>query len=260
MCISKRGESFKTKQRSQYEAYMNELQLNIQSNPKVFWNYVGKTRRDSGVPVNVTYKSMKADCAGQAAELFADYFNAVYSERSEIDVPVFSPCDERIPDITLSLDEVRKKIETLDGSKGCYIVFVFFLSISISGGAFDGVEDVVSPFGYRKGEGIDAGCGEVDWICNRDRERTDPIFESLRPIDGKISGAAAKSELIKSKLPNNVLSKIWKLSDYDQDGFLDIEEFALAMHLINVKMDGNELPVSLPSHLVPPSKRNGVAE
>ncbi|XP_039441982.1 EH domain-containing protein 3 isoform X1 [Culex pipiens pallens] len=127
-------------------------------------------------------------------------------------------------------------------------------------GAFDGVEDVVSPFGYRKGEGIDAGYGEVDWICNRDRERTDPIFEGLKPIDGKISGAAAKSELIKSKLPNNVLSKIWKLSDYDQDGFLDVEEFALAMHLINVKMDGNELPITLPAHLVPPSKRNGVAE
>uniref|UniRef100_A0A1Q3FC63 Putative endocytosis/signaling protein ehd1 n=1 Tax=Culex tarsalis TaxID=7177 RepID=A0A1Q3FC63_CULTA len=127
-------------------------------------------------------------------------------------------------------------------------------------GAFDGVEDVVSPFGYRKGEGIDAGYGEVDWICNRDRERTDPIFESLKPIDGKISGAAAKSELIKSKLPNNVLSKIWKLSDYDQDGFLDVEEFALAMHLITVKMDGNELPITLPAHLVPPSKRNGVAE
>lgn len=130
----------------------------------------------------------------------------------------------------------------------------------IKGGAFDGVEDVVSPFGYRKGEGIDAGYGEVDWICNRDRERTDPIFEALKPIDGKISGAAAKSELIKSKLPNNVLSKIWKLSDYDQDGFLDLEEFALAMHLINVKMDGNELPITLPAHLVPPSKRNGVAE
>ncbi|XP_058813767.1 EH domain-containing protein 1 [Topomyia yanbarensis] len=125
----------------------------------------------------------------------------------------------------------------------------------IKGGAFDGVEDIVSPFGYRKGEGIDAGCGEVDWICNRDRARTDPMFEALKPIDGKISGAAAKSELIKSKLPNNVLSKIWKLSDVDQDGFLDIEEFALAMHLINVKMDGNELPTSLPDHLVPPSKR-----
>ncbi|XP_058061768.1 EH domain-containing protein 1 isoform X1 [Anopheles bellator] len=131
----------------------------------------------------------------------------------------------------------------------------FLGHLLLTGGAFDGVEDVISPFGYRKGEGIDAGYGEVDWICNRDRARTDPIFESLQPVDGKISGAAAKSQLIKSKLPNNVLSKIWKLSDYDQDGFLDIEEFALAMHLINVKMDGNELPIALPPHLVPPSKR-----
>lgn len=66
---------------------------------------------------------------------------------------------------------------------------------------------------------------------------------------------AAKSELIKSKLPNSVLSKIWKLSDVDCDGFLDIEEFALAMHLINVKVEGNELPNVLPDHLVPPTKR-----
>ena len=66
---------------------------------------------------------------------------------------------------------------------------------------------------------------------------------------------AAKMELIKSKLPNSVLSKIWKLSDVDCDGFLDIEEFALAMHLINVKIDGNELPNVLPDHLIPPSHK-----
>lgn len=52
-----------------------------------------------------------------------------------------------------------------------------------------------------------------------------------------------------------MLSKIWKLSDVDADGFLDAEEFALAMHLINVKLDGNELPNVLPEHLIPPSKR-----
>lgn len=72
---------------------------------------------------------------------------------------------------------------------------------------------------------------------------------------------AAKTELQKSKLPNSVLSKIWKLSDCDGDGFLDIEEFALAMHLINIKLDGNELPNILPDHLVPPSQQlNGVAD
>ncbi|KAL7052396.1 hypothetical protein ACKWTF_004862 [Chironomus riparius] len=125
----------------------------------------------------------------------------------------------------------------------------------IKGGAFVGIEDTISPFGYKKGEGIDAGFGEVDWICNRDRARTDPLFETLNPINGKISGAAAKSELIKSKLPNSVLSKIWKLSDVDCDGFLDIEEFALSMHLINIKLDGNELPNVLPDHLIPPSHK-----
>lgn len=59
----------------------------------------------------------------------------------------------------------------------------------ILGGAFEGIEDHESPFGYKKGEGIDAGSGEVDWICSRDRPRTDPLFETLNPIDGKISGA-----------------------------------------------------------------------
>jgi EH domain-containing protein 1 len=67
--------------------------------------------------------------------------------------------------------------------------------------------------------------------------------------------AAAKAEMVKSKLPNSVLSKIWKLSDVDNDGFLDTEEFALAMHLINIKLDGHELPTELPSHLIPPSHR-----
>lgn len=66
---------------------------------------------------------------------------------------------------------------------------------------------------------------------------------------------AAKAEMVKSKLPNSMLSKIWKLSDVDRDGMLDADEFALAMHLINVKLDGNDLPSDLPEHLIPPSKR-----
>ena len=44
--------------------------------------------------------------------------------------------------------------------------------------------------------------------------------------------------MIKSKLPNNVLGKIWKLSDVDKDGMLDADEFCLAMHLMNIKLDG----------------------
>lgn len=75
-------------------------------------------------------------------------------------------------------------------------------------------------------------------------------------IECNVCPTAAKTEMVKSKLPNSVLGKIWKLSDIDKDGFLDDEEFALAMHLIRVKIDGHDLPADLPPHLVPPSKRN----
>jgi hypothetical protein len=68
--------------------------------------------------------------------------------------------------------------------------------------------------------------------------------------------SAAKSEMMKSRLPNTVLGKIWKLSDIDKDGFLDADEFSLAMHLINIELDGHDLPSKLPDHLVPPSKRD----
>lgn len=62
--------------------------------------------------------------------------------------------------------------------------------------------------------------------------------------------------MVKSKLPNSVLSKIWKLSDIDKDGLLDKDEFALAMYLIQVKLEDHELPSELPEHLIPPSKRD----
>lgn len=60
----------------------------------------------------------------------------------------------------------------------------------ISGGAFQGVQDTVSPFGYKRGEGVDAGKGEPEWIVAKDRHKYDSLFQSLNPIDGKITGTS----------------------------------------------------------------------
>lgn len=128
----------------------------------------------------------------------------------------------------------------------------------IRDGAFACVEDNVSPFGYKRGEGIDAGSGDPIWVVNKDKPRYDETFASLSPVNGKVTGVAAKSVMVQSKLPNSVLGKIWKLSDIDKDGLLDDEEFALAMYLISVKVDGYDLPVELPTHLYPPSKRSSI--
>jgi EH domain-containing protein 1 len=123
----------------------------------------------------------------------------------------------------------------------------------VKGGAFDGVGE--SPFGVGKGEGVDKGRGEEEWVVSQDRYKYDEMFQRLNPINGKITGAAAKSELVKSRLPNSALGKIWKLSDIDKDGMLDVDEFALSMHLVNVKLEGHDIPTELPDHLIPPSKR-----
>ena len=125
----------------------------------------------------------------------------------------------------------------------------------VRGGAFEGVDD--SPFGIGRGEGADAGRGEEDWVVSKDMYKYDESFAKLGPINGKITGAVAKAEMVKSRLPNSALGKIWKLADVDKDGMLDAEEFALAMHLINIKLEGNDIPANFDDHphLIPPSKR-----
>lgn len=75
----------------------------------------------------------------------------------------------------------------------------------------------------------------------------DALFASLKPIAGKVTGAAAKHEMIKSKLPNSCLRKIWKLADADKDGMLDITEFTVAMQLIELKVAGCDLPYQVSS-------------
>jgi len=110
------------------------------------------------------------------------------------------------------------------------------------------------------GKGADEGIGETEWIVNRDKSKYDNVFNTLEQVEGKITGRIAREELVKSKLPSKELGKIWRLADVDHDGLLDAEEFALAMHLIKVKVDGYQIPEDLPAHLIPPSHRSGAQQ
>jgi len=126
----------------------------------------------------------------------------------------------------------------------------------VQGGAFDGTTE--GPFNQGYGEGAKEGADEEEWVVAKDKPIYDELFYTLSPVNGKISGVNAKKEMVTSKLPNSVLGKIWKLADCDCDGMLDEEEFALAKHFIKIKLDGYELPNSLPPHLVPPSHRKSL--
>lgn len=172
--------------------------------------------------------------------------NMDFTKFRALDPKLLERVDKMLADDIAKLMAMVPLEEQMSREQGCD---------KIEGGAFSGVMDGNTPFMFKGGEGVNAGQGETEWVVAKERYKYDSLFDSLNPIDGKVTGASAKGEMIKSKLPNNVLGKIWKLSDVDRDGMLDSDEFALAMHLMNIKLDGNDLPAELPTHLVPPSKR-----
>lgn len=126
---------------------------------------------------------------------------------------------------------------------------------SVKGGAFSVSHSTNNPFAAGACQGALLGAGSDVWIVEEYKEEYDRIFKSLGPKNGKLTGAVAKREMVKSKLPNTVLGKIWTLADIDRDGQLDQDEFAVAMYLIKIKLDDDDLPDELSSHLIPPSKR-----
>ncbi|CAL8346376.1 unnamed protein product [Merluccius merluccius] len=97
---------------------------------------------------------------------------------------------------------------------------------------------------------------DSQWAIRPDEKgKFEGIFESLLPVNGLLPGDKVKPVLINSKLPLDVLGKIWELSDVDKDGQLDKEEFAVAMHLVYRAMEQEPVPAALPANLIPPSKR-----
>ncbi|KAJ1816551.1 hypothetical protein LPJ60_005265 [Coemansia sp. RSA 2675] len=89
-----------------------------------------------------------------------------------------------------------------------------------------------------------------------ERMRYDQFFRNLdQQRAGYLSGDVPVNFFLKSKLPEASLSKIWDLADISHNGRLDIEEFSVAMHLINAHLAGDAIPDRLPATLVPPSLR-----
>lgn len=56
---------------------------------------------------------------------------------------------------------------------------------------------------------------------------------------GILTGNQARGVLGESQLPTNVLAEIWNLSDVNKDGCLSIDEYIIAMYLVDMAKVGN---------------------
>ncbi|XP_052810185.1 intersectin-1-like isoform X6 [Mya arenaria] len=94
-----------------------------------------------------------------------------------------------------------------------------------------------------------AGGGEAWRITGEDRAKHDGQFFALKPVNGFVTGEQARNFFMQSGIPTPILGQIWGLADMNNDGKMDRKEFSIAMHLIKKKLQGYELPRSLPATL-----------
>lgn len=83
-------------------------------------------------------------------------------------------------------------------------------------------------------------------ITSEERTKHDKQFDNLKPAGGYITGDQARTFFLQSGLPAPILAEIWALSDLNKDGKMDQQEFSIAMKLIKLKLQGQQLPVVLP--------------
>ena len=102
------------------------------------------------------------------------------------------------------------------------------------------------------------GNAVIPWsITKEEKTRYDALFHAWDGMNkGYIAGSQAIEIMGQSGLNKSELERIWTLSDSGNKGRLDLDEFAVAMHLIYRKLNGYPVPNSLPPELVPPSTRN----
>ncbi|XP_055884940.1 epidermal growth factor receptor substrate 15-like 1 isoform X3 [Biomphalaria glabrata] len=96
----------------------------------------------------------------------------------------------------------------------------------------------------------------IPWdVTLSEKSKYDKVFDSLQPVNNMLSGDKVKPVLMNSQLPVDILGRIWDMSDIDKDGYLDRDEFAVAMHLVYQAREGQDIPSIMRPGLVPPSKR-----
>ncbi|ORX97552.1 hypothetical protein BCR34DRAFT_524206 [Clohesyomyces aquaticus] len=103
-----------------------------------------------------------------------------------------------------------------------------------------------------------SGNATIPWaITKGEKKLYDDTFKAWDGFGkGFITGEQAIEIMSQSGLPKPDLERIWTLADSADRGRLNLDEFAVAMHLIYRKLNGYPVPNRLPPELIPPSTRN----
>ena len=106
---------------SSYESYIARVQCNVKQNPSLFWSFIKNQKSTSGFPSNVNYDGLQSTSNADAANLFATFFESVFTRVSPVPrrdcfahIPSY---DIALPVVQFSSIDVLKALNELDTGK-----------------------------------------------------------------------------------------------------------------------------------------------
>lgn len=88
---------------------------------------------------------------------------------------------------------------------------------------------------------------KIDMVLSR------KAFQAQDPMNETLDGPACRAFFLQSGLPEEEMAKIWSLSDLDNDGRLTFNEFAIMLHITQLRIRNVEIPEELPESMIPTS-------
>lgn len=202
-----------------YEEYNIRVENNIKSDPKSFFSFVKDKQKSNNFPSKMQLDNRTGKTADEISNLFADFFQDVYTTHSDNDrdYQYFSYLPEPLRNITvgnISVNEILLSLNALDASKGAGpdgLPPVFLKSVS---------KELVKPLYWLFNLSLESSTLPPIWK----ESFLIPIFKSGKKSDVKnYRGIAILScipKLLESIINQNIFSQVKNLISSKQHGFV----------------------------------------
>lgn len=114
-------EEYESYRKQLFENFLREKADEAKTNPKSFWRYINDKRKSHKLPNTMTYEGSQATTDAEKADLFANYFQTVYSSHgSDNDSENFinTRQEANFFKLTVTSDTVYSVLSTLNTNKG----------------------------------------------------------------------------------------------------------------------------------------------
>jgi hypothetical protein len=111
---------YKALHRQEYENYLEDVESNIKSDPKKFFEFANYKKKTIGLPSSMKHNGQTGNSSSAICELFANFFESVYEE--DVDQEIDNSCDSfgsfGFSNIQISLSEIETALTGLNANKG----------------------------------------------------------------------------------------------------------------------------------------------